>query len=226
MTVETGLAGEAALTEGSFWDERFKREGALWGSEASQSAPAASRLFRVWDVARVLVPGCAYGRHCLHFAREGFDVIGLDTSRVALEMARQSADEEGLNIDFIDGDAVRIPLSPGDVDAVYDRALLHLLLADERRRAVAEYRRVLREDAILFLTCFSTEDDEYGEGPEVEPGTFDAFGGRPAHFFTERDLREQLEGFHVSVARLVDEREEHGSTRHAHRFWQVIAEKE
>lgn len=212
----------------SFWDTRFAEEGAVWGTEPSQSALAAARLFEVWEVRRILVPGCAYGRHCLYFARQGFEVVGVDTSDVALDMARKSADERKADIHFMHGSATHVPLSPGEVDAVFDRALLHLLLAPERALAVAEYHRVLRQDGILFLTCFSTEDGECGRGAEIEPGTFDAAGGRPAHFFTEKDVREQLGsgGFHVSVARLIDEDEDHGGVPHLHRFWQVIAEKE
>lgn len=210
----------------SFWDERFTQEGALWGNKPSPSAIAAAKLFHVWEVGRVLVPGCAYGRHCHHFAREGFHVIGLDTSAVALDMARRTAAEQKLEVEFIQGDATRMPLTEGDVDAIYDRAMLHLLLADEREKVVGEYHRVLRTDGIVFATYFSDEDGECGEGLEIEPGTFDAKAGRPAHFFTERELRQQFAGFHISVLRLIDETEDHGESRHIHRFWEIVAEKE
>ncbi|RJQ52481.1 MAG: class I SAM-dependent methyltransferase [Actinobacteria bacterium] len=212
-----------------YWNERFKGEGRIWGDEPSPSAMAAARLFQVWEVSRVLVPGCGYGRHCAYFAKEGFEVVGIDTSSVALKLAGELAAERKAEVELVEGDATAIPLSPGEVDAVYDRALLHLLSASERGKAISEYHRVLRPDGIVFLSCFSTEDDECGEGPEVEPGTFDAKGGRPAHFFTEDELRREFEaqGFHVSVVRTIVEYEEHGDDGgHYHKFWQLIAEKE
>ena len=210
----------------TFWDERFEAEGEVWGSEPSPSAMAAARLFEVWEVRHVLVAGCAYGRHVHYFAKEGFDVVGLDTSALALEMARAEATEQGLDCEFVQADATRIPVPDERIDAIYDRALLHLLLADEREAAVAEYHRVLRTDGVLFATYFSDEDAEYGQGEEIEAGTFDAKGGRPAHFFSEGELRDAFVGFHVSVLRLIDEYEEHGDTPHLHRFWEIIAEKE
>ncbi len=210
-----------------FWDKRFEAEGHIWGDHPSPSAEAAARLFQVWDVDKVLVAGCAYGRHCLYFAKEGFEVVGIDSSSRAIELAEEAAVRQKASVDFLQGDVTAIPLSPGDVDAVFDRALLHLLLREDRLKAVAEYHRVLRGDGILFLTCFSTEDAEHGEGPEVEPDTFDAKGGRPAHFFREREFKEDFEGFHISVVRPVVEYEEYGDGGgHYHHFWQMIAEKE
>jgi SAM-dependent methyltransferase len=209
-----------------FWDKRFAEEGALWGTEPSPSAMSATSLFSGTGVRRVLVPGCAYGRHALHFAREGFEVVGLDASETALQLARDAAAYEGLDVEFILGDACAIPLPDEAVDAIYERALLHLLLADERERVVAEYRRVLRPRGLLFITAFSIYDAECGDGEEVESGTYDAKGGRPAHFFTEHELCEQLRGFDVVDAELVAETETHGGQVHDHQFWWAIATRE
>jgi SAM-dependent methyltransferase len=209
-----------------FWDRRFDEEGALWGTQPAPSAISATSLFRGTGVKRVLVSGCAYGRHALHFAREGFDVVGLDASDTALELARQAAPDEALALEFVQGDVCSIPLPDGSVDAIYERALLHLLLAAERAAAIAEYRRVLRSRGLLFITAFSVYDAECGDGEEVEPGTYDAKGGRPAHFFTERDLCEQLDGFDVIDVELVAEAETHGGQAHDHQFWWAIATKE
>ncbi len=212
--------------EQTYWDKRFADEGELWGKAPSPSAERAARLFAVWEAHSVLVPGCAYGRHCAHFAHHGFHVVGVDNSSVALEMARRIAADEGLAVDYMLGPATKLPLDSGGTDAIYDRALLHLLNAADRERAVAEYFRVLRTDGILYATYFSDQDAECGHGVEVEPGTFDAKHGRPAHFFSEGELREQFAGFHVSVLRLISETEDHGGTTHDHVFWELIAEKE
>lgn len=209
-----------------FWDKRFAEEGKVWGVGPAPSAEMAARLFGVWQAERVLVPGCAYGRHCSYFAHRGFAVTGVDRSAVALEIARKIAADEEPQVEYLEGDATSLPLESGTIDAIYDRALLHLLLAPERERAVAEYHRVLRDDGMVFATYFSDQDPECGQGVEVEPGTFDAKGGRPAHFFSEGELREQFAGFHVSVLRLVTETEEHGHAVHNHRFWELIAQKE
>lgn len=214
-----------ATRDPQFWDRRFRAEGALWGEAASPSADEADGIFRERGVETVLVPGCAYGRHVVHLAKAGFEVVGLDTSEVGLAMAQRAAEDAGLDVRFAAGDVTAMPFDDGFFDAIYERALLHLLLAPERSAAVAEYRRVLRAGGTLYLTDFSTEDAECGEGEEVEPGTFDAKGGRPAHFFGEADLRSLLAGFEIEAMDVVGETEDHGGTAHEHRFWRVVAHK-
>lgn len=52
----------------------------------------------------VLDLGCGDGRHSLELTRRGFRVTGLDLSEELLERARRRTAEEGLDIDFIQGD--------------------------------------------------------------------------------------------------------------------------
>jgi SAM-dependent methyltransferase len=213
-------------TDPRFWDARFRAEGAMWGERASASAEEAERVFREHGVETVLVPGCAYGRQCVHFAREGFEVVGLDTSEVGLAMAARSSAEAGLDIRFAPGDVAAMPFDDDVFDAIYERALLHLMLAPEREKAVAEYHRVLKPGGWLYLTDLSTEDPRCGQGEEVEPHTFDAKGGKPVHFFDEQDLRALLRGFAIHDMRVAVETEDHGGAVHRYPFWRVVAERQ
>ena len=53
---------------------------------------------------RVLDLGCGWGRHALEFASRGYDVTGIDTSKVLLELGQESAGGAGLNVTFLPGD--------------------------------------------------------------------------------------------------------------------------
>jgi len=215
-----------------FWDERFASKGAIWGEAPSPSADEAIVVFGADAVYSVLVPGCAYGRHCRALARAGFDVTGLDASEVAIGMAQEAVERAQVpNVRFVLGEVTAMPFDDESFDAIYERALLHLLLASEREAAIAEYHRVLRPGGLLYLTDFSTDDAEYGQGTEVESGTFDV-GKDPVreprhrHFFTEDGMRSELRGFEIRDLRLVDEAEMHGDHEmHSHRFWRAVATK-
>jgi SAM-dependent methyltransferase len=50
--------------------------------------------------ARVLDLGCGPGRHSLALARRGVDVVGIDHSHDFIALARQSAEVEGLTVEF------------------------------------------------------------------------------------------------------------------------------
>ncbi len=47
---------------------------------------------------------CGHGRHSLELARRGYRVVGLDLSVPSLNLARKSAADAGLAIEFIQGD--------------------------------------------------------------------------------------------------------------------------
>lgn len=53
------------------------------------------------DVNSVLDLGCGPGRHCLAFAKMGYDVTGVDTSEFLLSRAKEKANKSNLSIKFI-----------------------------------------------------------------------------------------------------------------------------
>ncbi len=54
--------------------------------------------------AAVLDMGCGPGRHSLELARRGFRVTGVDRTAAYLRQARQAAEEEGLEVEFVKAD--------------------------------------------------------------------------------------------------------------------------
>ena len=68
--------------------------------------------------ARVLDVACGHGRHSLELARRGFRVTGVDLSPRSLELAREAAQRESLDVEFVERDAREL-----DFDAEFDAAI-------------------------------------------------------------------------------------------------------
>jgi ubiquinone/menaquinone biosynthesis C-methylase UbiE len=68
--------------------------------------------------ARVLDVACGHGRHSLELARRGFRVTGVDLSSRSLELAREAAERESLDVEFVRRDAREL-----DFDAEFDAAI-------------------------------------------------------------------------------------------------------
>jgi SAM-dependent methyltransferase len=64
---------------------------------------------------RVLDVGCGPGRHSHALARRGMRVTGVDVAQRFVELARSEAPDGAA---FVRGDARRLPVAPGSVDAV------------------------------------------------------------------------------------------------------------
>jgi SAM-dependent methyltransferase len=68
--------------------------------------------------AHVLDLACGHGRHSLELARRGYRVTGVDLSPRSLELAREAAEAEGLEVEFVQSDMRELAF-----DAEFDGAI-------------------------------------------------------------------------------------------------------
>ena len=222
------------LADTSAWDARYRTRGALWGYFPAVSAEETWWRLRETGARRVLVVGCGYGRHVAYFARRGFDTTGLDASRAAIDMAHETAREDGLDLVLTCASATKMPFPTASFDAVYDHALLHHLSADDRALAVTEYGRVLKPGGLLVISALSTEEDafeaamaELVETPETAQavGEHDAPTGYFDEFFDSSELGDLLADFDVESVLDLTEADE-ASPRGRRRFVRAIARRQ
>ncbi len=104
---------------------------------------------------RILDAGCGTGNTSLSLARRfpGYEFLGVDFSEPSLDLARASAEKEGLrNIRFRRGDLMR-PLDEGSqFDAVLCLGVLHHTA--EPRTVLGHLRASLRDDGELYLWIY------------------------------------------------------------------------
>jgi ubiquinone/menaquinone biosynthesis C-methylase UbiE len=87
--------------------------------------------------------GCGTGSLTVELARFADKVIGVDLSEQMLRRARIVAKERQLrNVEFRRGDALKLPLEAGSVDATFCVMVLHFLA--DPHRAIVELCRITR----------------------------------------------------------------------------------
>jgi SAM-dependent methyltransferase len=88
---------------------------------------------------RALELGCGTGREAVELARQGWDVIGLDFVRKAVEESNVRAETAGVEVRFVVADVTRLgDLELGEpFDLIYDNKCFHGL-PPESRQAYAE----------------------------------------------------------------------------------------
>jgi len=106
------------------------------------------------------------------FHQYGYQTHGLEISSERRQMARRYEEERGIALNIQAGDMRHIPFPDRSLSFVYSfNTIFHLSRADITR-AIAEMHRVLHPDGLCFLNFLSVDDEEYGKGAEVEPGSF------------------------------------------------------
>jgi SAM-dependent methyltransferase len=162
--------------------------GASYERIAETFAPIHDRVVAALEVepgTRVLDVGCGTGGVALRAARAGASVVGIDISPDQLAKARRAAEEQGLAIQFDEGDAQELPYRDGEFDAV--ASVFGAVFAPDQQRTAAELARVSRPGGRLALTAWPV--DEWSETH--------ARAGRT--FVEDADAREWADEEHVRM---------------------------
>jgi SAM-dependent methyltransferase len=146
-------------TDRGLWDyvssERVAREydTALAGSPlleldlrfADEHLPTPGRLIDL---------GCGTGRALIHFARRGFQCLGVDLSETMLDFVRQKAEREGLAVERLKANLVELDVLPA---AGFDYALCLFSTLGmirgvvNRRQVLGHVRRILKPGGVFVL---------------------------------------------------------------------------
>lgn len=149
---------------GQPWDASYHDGPAPW--DVGQPQPAVVRVAAEGGfTGAVLDAGCGTGENALHLASLGLSVVGVDVAETALTIARETAAERGLEVEFAAADALQLERLGRTFETVLDCGLFHALDGDERRRYVASLASVTQPGGTLYVLCFSDAGPDTGPHP-------------------------------------------------------------
>jgi len=147
-----------------WWDERYVSGRTGWDrpGHATQLERAITRLNL--PLGRALDMGCGRGRNSRFLATQGFSVVGVDISAVAIADAQ--ADQGLLDCDFHRVDLMTDPIPGGPFGTVFDYGCLHVFDEDEHRALLAnKIAGVLEPDGLYIAVIGSTDGPPRDVGP-------------------------------------------------------------
>ena len=115
-------------------------------------------------ISPVLDSGCGSGEHALMLAEQGLDVLGIDISPRAIELAIEKAARRGIEAEFQVGDVLELDRLGRRFATVIDSAVFHVFGDVDRARYVESLASVLDPGGMLYLLVFS-EHTPGEEGP-------------------------------------------------------------
>lgn len=126
--------------------------------------------------ARIIDFGCGHGRHCIEFAKKGYDCYGIDYIKKKIETSIAKAQKEGIqNVHFKCGDCRSISLGfeADVVICLYDVIGTYVDNAENGRILKNIYKHV-KPEGLVFLTVMNYESTlahaKYVFDLEKEPG--------------------------------------------------------
>jgi SAM-dependent methyltransferase len=168
---------------------------------------------RPYDRLHFLEVGCGAGPNLIWLAQKGMTVSGVDIAPTALRLARQNLERAGHGDRIgrlVEGSATEVPFEDASLDGIVEACVFQHLTREERARAFAEVRRLLRPGGIFVgymldagHTVFQAHQAE--QLPD-DPGTLVLSDGGSkfhltniglSHFFRKAEFDDHLAGFSV-----------------------------
>lgn len=157
-------------TDATVHDRQHQRDSSEIGAapwEIGRPQPAFVSLAQSRQIRDpVLDIGCGTGENALYLASLGLDVNGVDSTRAAIETARDKARVREVRANFRVVDALDLACLGTTFETVIDSGLFHLFTDEERHRFLPSLAAVLRPGGTYFMLCFSIKK------PVRDPGGF------------------------------------------------------
>lgn len=131
--------------------------------------------------------GCGAGNYAVWLAKQGFDVTGIDISRLAIDYARKLAAHEGVTCRFEVADLLDdVTEFNASFELAYDWEVLHHIFPENRERYLDNVHSILRPEGNYFSVCFSEKDHKFGGQGKFRKTRL----GTTLYFSSEKELEE------------------------------------
>ncbi|MBW3581905.1 MAG: class I SAM-dependent methyltransferase [Euryarchaeota archaeon] len=139
------------------------RIAALFDASRSRPWPQVASFLEASPPGSVLLDlASGNGRHSLVAAEKGHLPVAVDVSRELPRLLSERASVEGLAVEPVEGDALRLPFLDGVFDAAVFIAGVHCIRGRANRlQALGELRRVMKPQGSALVSVWSREQDRF-----------------------------------------------------------------
>lgn len=125
---------------------------------------------------KILDAGCGEGRNSIYFLHEGYQIFGVDSNPIAIQMARIYAQTIQKDYDvyrFQTSLIENMPFHQSAFDAVLSSAVLHFAKSESHfLKMVEDMLRVLKPGGIFFLRMTTSQGEMKEKSPHLGDGVY------------------------------------------------------
>ncbi len=148
-------------------------------------------------VAPIIDLGCGSGNNTKYLLEKGKEVIPCDFAETAIKNIKNRFPQvkKAKCFDMTKG----LPFADNFTDIVIADLSLHYFSEDTTYNILAEIKRVLKPNGLLFFRVNSVLDKNYGagQGTEIEKHLYATEDGRQKRFFDKNDIKTFWQAWHL-----------------------------
>lgn len=137
------------------YDSKYSGSDYYWGKEPGKTCrlflehikPPKQGIISLLDI------GCGEGRDSVHFARNGYDVTGLDISQNGLDKVVKLAEEHGVLVNIVKADIKKYQLSRM-YDVIYSTGTMHYLPPKIRVERFGHLKKMTKNGGYNVFSIF------------------------------------------------------------------------
>ncbi len=133
------------------------------------SPPELLDFISTHNPGRALDLGCGTGTNVITLSKQGWNVIGIDFVRRAINIARDNAEQYGVDAEFRVDDVTRLDAVSGPFDLILDMGCFHSLPPATRHAYILKVASLLADNGTFLLYLFVKPSPEV-----IGPGATEA----------------------------------------------------
>ncbi len=185
-----------------FWDKIFEKEKTNWGFIPSDSAILTKDFFLLKKIKNILIPGIGYGRNAKIFHDNGINVVGIEISKTAIELAKS---ENGLDLNIYHGSVTDMPFDNKKYDGIFCYALLHLLNKQERKKFIQICYNQLMPKGYMIFVIASKKASMFGNGRFLSKDRYEIQKGLNVFFYDSESVNQEFKEYGLVEFNEIDE---------------------
>ena len=141
------------------WDERYGAEGFAYGTTPNRFLEENVNQI---PKGKVLSLAEGEGRNAIFLAKQGYSVTAVDASLVGLNKARKLAEENGVDVEFIQADLADYDLGENRWDGIV--SIFCPLPSSLRKRLYKKVIAGLKRNGVFLLEAYTPNQLKHGTG--------------------------------------------------------------
>ena len=134
------------------YDKKYINNSSLWGKSILDND--IKKYLKLLDGKNVLDLGIGEGQNSIPLSKLGYNITGIDSSKKALEICKNSSS----NIKLFEGDIRNFNIEQNKYDFIMSRCVLHFLHKNDVYDIIKNIKNNLKPNGLVYISVFSTDD--------------------------------------------------------------------